>query len=72
MNVIIYHGIRKVKELDMDPIVFFTRLGPATVGIDLLDSSQKKHEYIHFYTYEIEGANQLIEGLLGQISNSST
>ena len=65
MKIIIYHGIRKVKEFDMDPIVFFTRLGPTTLGIDLLDMSQKKHEYIHFYTYTIEDANQLIEGLLG-------
>lgn len=65
MKIIIYHGIRKVKEFDMDPTVFFTRLGPSTLGIDLLDMSQKKHEYIHFYTYTIEDANQLIEGLLG-------
>ena len=72
MNVIIYHGIRKVKEFGLDPIVLFTRLGPTTLNIDLLDMSQKKHEYIHLYTYEIEDANHLIEGLLGQISNSST
>ena len=65
MKIIIYHGIRKVKELELDPIVFFTRLGPTTQSIDLLDMSQKKHEYIHFYTYTIEDANQLIEGLLG-------